>query len=300
MIRTVIVLALLLSAAVMIHGVASDWRKNPISPPVEAPAKKGAVPGNTLPLPQARGVQPALPGVMPDLKEGYLFNQERMLANAEAPSAQEGNAEMDASQGVRVSIDQVTYVGSIITKKFSRAIVVYPAANNAAQPTTPFFSRSSSKPPAATEDHAQLEVGEMLGGYKVTEILPDKLILSKGDEKVEKLLYEPGKKRKAPPPPVKTATAGGGAPASAENRAITIREVTAPPVGVPGMANSPSATSLPASPNNSAPAVRPLPLRRRSYFQPPPASSDTGGQTSLPLGGNTNDAPAIPPTPGGR
>jgi len=269
MIRPAIVLALLLSAALMMRGVASDWRKSPL-PPAENAAKKAAPAGETAPMAQqSKGLQPVVPGVLPDLKSHYLFNPERMLAGgAETMPTAESDSGDEASgntQGINASMGEVTYVGSIIADQFSRALILYPAAKSKA-PAQPAPSKSSkSKPPPSTpsksgdEEHAKLEVGDVLDGYTVAEILPNKIIFTKGEESVEKLLYDPGKKRQAPPPRPAAAPPGGGG----QQRPQQI------PVG--GAAPTPT----PPAPGTAVPAAPPAPGAVAPPAATPPVSSPT-------------------------
>ena len=352
MMRPVIVLILLLSTAVMMRGVASDWRQGP-PVPAEVPAKKGAAatPEAVAPLPQVKALQPVVPGDLPDLRDGYLFNQERMLAGAEPPPSEEETADLEANPlGISASIDEVTYTGSIITETTSRALIVYPAAAAAAKakgpaPPVPQPSRSSrSKPPPAAsasgggEEHARLEVGDVLDGYEVAEILPNKLIFTKGEETVEKLLHDPEKKRMAPPPRpagpapgaprppqaagfpvppggVQSTTIGGPAPP------LPATAATPAPPGQPGhqaqstppLPGAPSAITRQTMPQATSPAARgtqPSPVRRMVISrQPAPGpntsrvlrqSPDAGGVPSLP-GMTPGVDPNVPqPTPEGE
>lgn len=259
MTRSFIVLILLISAAVMMRGVASDWRKSPVLP-TAVPAKKATALTKAAPLPQVKRLQPVVPAALPDLKQGYLFNQERTLADAKLPPpVGEESAVGGDTLGLGVTIDQVTYVGSIITEATSRAIIVYsaaakPAARVAGLPPARF--PRFRPPPAATsppgaEEHARLELGDMLDGYEVAEILPDKLIFTKGGETVEKLLFDPDKKRQAPPPPPAARTprpqsARGGRGASGQ-------------AGIQSTTIGGAATPAPAVANPSTPAQRALP-----------------------------------------
>lgn len=328
MIRPAIVLALLLSAAVMMRGVASDWRKIPLSP-AENTAKKAAPAGEAGPTAQpAKGLQPTVPSVLPDLKSHYLFNPERMLAGgAEVLPAEEGVSDGEASgnaQGINASMGEVTYVGSIIAEQFSRALILYPAAK-AKAPAQPVASKSSKSkpPPAATpksgaEEHAQLEVGDVLDGYEVAEILPNKLIFTKGEESVEKFLYDPGKKRQAPPPRPTAAPPGGGG--AARPQQIPVGGAATPPVPpAPGTATppapgavSPPPVTPPASPPIPPPVLKPPatpaaageatkvnPFRQMVISrQPAPAPDTSKVIRQSPVGDGPGPIPILPPGAG--
>jgi hypothetical protein len=345
MIRPAIVLALLLSSALMMRGVAGDWRKG-MPTPTESVAKKSAPAGEASTLPQAKPLQPMVPGVLPDLKDGYLFNPERMLAGAEAPPSMEEKADdagAENTTGIAAKMDDVTYAGSIIADNFSRAIIVYTeaAAKNKPKPPAQPAARSSkvkaTPPPVAaapgSEKHGQLEVGDVLDGYKVAEIQPDKLVFTKGDETVEKLLYDPEKKRQAPPPRAAALPPGGGGPPRPAGIQATTIGGTAPPVPptpgtvnppippAPGAVNPPTPPVPPAAKSPTSPTVTDTsppttPVRRMVISRQPSAAGrpDTsrvirqtrgeGDEIAAPLppgfGGNPNDSTAAPPTPEGE
>lgn len=345
MMRPVIVLILLLSTAVMMRGVASDWRQGP-PVPAEVPAKKGAAatPEAVAPLPQLKALQPVVPGDLPDLRDGYLFNQERALAGAEPPPSEEGTVDQEANPlGIEASIDEVIYTGSIITEATSRALIVYPAAAKAkakTAPPLPQASRSSrSKPPPAVsssegEEHARLEVGDVLDGYEVAEILPDKLIFTKGEETVEKLLHDPEKKRLAPPPRpagpapgtprppqaagvpgspggIQSTTIGGPAvPTSAPATPGRPGQPGQPGLSTPSVPGAPPAITRPSMPAGSpaAKGSQPSPVRRMVISrQPAPGpntsrvlrqSPDAEGVIPSPPGMTPGVDPSVPPMPG--
>lgn len=288
MIRPALVLALLLSAAVMMRGLASDWKKTPL-PPVDNAAKKEAPIAAMAPVASSpvKGLQPVVPATLPDLKTGYLFNPERMLAGAEAvPPADDTEAAGDELlPAIAASIGEVTYTGSIIADAFSRAIIVYPAAPKAAAVAQPASRSSRSKPPSTAggaEEHAQLEVGDMLDGYAVAEILPDKLVFTKGDETVEKLLHDPDKKRQAPAPmPAAPPPPGGGPPrpqqAAMGGGAASPRGVLSTTIG--GSA-TPTTQTAPTIPGTAATPVPPAPEGGS-----PPVPSPVTASSSVPPSG---------------
>lgn len=336
MIRPAIVLALLLSSAVMMRGVASDWKKGPPSP-AESAAKKVASTGEAAPLPQAKALQPVVPGVLPDLKDGYLFNPERMLAGAEPPPPVEGeDKEVDAESttGLNASMDDVIYAGSIIADNFTRAIIVYTEADKSKPAAQPTSRSSKSKPapakaPAGGEKHAQLEIGDVLDGYEVMEIQPDKLVFSKDEETIEKLLYDPEKKRQAPPPRAAAVPPGGaGLPRAAGIQSTTIGGAAAPVVppapggatpptpppvtgnlptppvpALPPASKSPTTTTSPATAGASTAAgASPTPVRRMVISRQPSTAArpDTSRVIRQSQGGTEDQAPPLPPAMAGN
>lgn len=344
MIRPVVVIALLLSSAVMMREVASDWRQGP--PPPENSTKKAASAGDTAPLPQPKPLQPALSGPLPDLKDGYLFNPERMLAGAEPPPKDEEKSEeneLENLSGLATKMSDVTYAGSLIADNFRRAIIVYTEAAKgkapAASPAQPASRSSKAKPPAPAaggEKHAQLEVGDIIDGYVVASIQPDKLIFTKGDETVEKLLHDPEKKRQAPPPQAKAVPPGGGGPprpggvqsttiggaAPAGPGTVAPPTSSTPGGGAGNPPTSPATHNTPIPPvpavpqavnvpSSSSPPVRKTVISRQPSTLPGPDISrvirqSQGGadEVAVPMppapGGSTsNDAVDMPPMPGG-
>lgn len=299
MIRTLVVLALLLSSAAMMRGVAHDWRQGP--PPVKegsAAKKAGATAVESTALPQVKPLQPPVPANLPDLKDGYLFNPERMLAGATPPAkTDEPEKPIDTSlqPGLAAKINDVTYAGSLITKKIRRALIVYTEAEKgkAAAPAQPASKSSKAKPPGGAapggEKHAQLELGDLLDGYTVAEIQPDKIIFSKGEETVEKMLHDPSKKRQAPPPmKANPGPPGGGAqphPAGVQSTTIGGAAPTAPVPGsqptapTPGGANPPNSPTAPNVPNPGSPTTPAAPTMP-SVKTPPTPGAASGSSSS--------------------
>jgi|GEM_PF-2950421 len=294
MIRALVVLALLLSSAAMMRGVAHDWRQGSHSKEATAAKKAAPAPESTA-LPQAKPLQPPVPATLPNLKDGYLFNPERMLAGATPPAKtdeQEKPIDTSLLPGLAAKINDVTYAGSLITKKIRRALIVYTEAGKGKTPSPaqPASKSSKAKPAGAGgKKHAQLELGDLLDGYTVAEIQPDKIIFSKGEETVEKMLHDPGKKRQAPPPMrANPGPPGGGAqprPAGVQSTTIGGAAPAAsgpghrPAAPTPGGANPPTSPATPTAPNvpnPSAPTAPPVPsVRTPPTPATPPGSSST-------------------------
>lgn len=299
MIRPALTLILLFLAVVMMRGVASDWRKS-ISEPSGIAAQKSAPGSDALsPGVPAPPLQPATSPNLPDLKVGYVFNQERMLGGNEPLPEDKGDelgADNENAQGITADIEDITFVGSIITDAFSRALIVYPA-QNLSGPAKPTSRSSRVKVPTqraggGAEEHAQLEVGDKISGYEVTEILFDKLIFAKGDEKVEKLLFDPAKTRQAPPPRPGSGAVGGGPPRPASPGGILSTTIGGGTVGgggmVPaGVAGSSGRQTLPPPPpqavnsptssraSSNSGAVRSAPVRRMVISRQSSPAPDT-------------------------
>lgn len=317
MMRPALILILLLTTAIMMRGVASDWRQGQILP-TEGPAKKSSpAPAEAVvPLPQVKDLQPTVPGILPDLKEGYLFNPERTLVEEKPQATKEETASTEIKEfGVDASIDEVTYEGSIIADAFSQAIIIYPGgAKKTKEPPQP-ASRSSRKAAAPQasggDEHARLEVGDMLDGYELTEILPAKLIFSKGEEKVEKLLHDPDKKRIDAPrasgpmagPPRPQQQGQGGPPSRQGGIQSTTIGGGSAPAPAPGTVANPShpAPPLPAAasrpnlpPGASSPAEAPqMPVRRMVISRQPSPAPNTNKVLR-----QSQETVEMPPSPG--
>lgn len=281
MIRLAIVLALLLSSAAMMRGIAADWQQGPMTSADSTAAKALPTGGEATLSPQERPMQPVVPGILPDFKDGYLFNQERMLASDEPlPVAEEEESEVEDMTGIVAKMGDVSYAGSIIADNFSRALIVYTEAAKSATPAqrTSRSSKVKAPVPEGGEKHAQLEVGDLLDGYQVAEILPDKLIFTKGDETVEKMLYDPEKKRQAPPPRAAAMPPGGsGLPRPGGVQATTIGGSAPPMPATPSGVNPP----IPPAPTAVAPPIPPVPVASPTV-KSPAVPSPTGSSSVAP------------------
>ena len=119
----------------------------------------------------------------------------------EEPTELETKTDKDIGDEIDIDFDGVNYSGSIITGDRHKAIVSY----SVAPPRRTARARSSRRTPrsmqaASKNKYAQLEVGDTFYGYKITGIYPDKIIFEQDDEKIEKLLHDPTKKRLILPP----------------------------------------------------------------------------------------------------
>ncbi len=273
MIRPAIAIALLLSAILMMRGVAKDWHRTTLVKPTSA---KQAAP-EAAALPPAKDLVAPVPASLPDLRTGYLFNQERMLASPKSPAGGEDKgaaADFEVKPGLGVSLDQISYAGSLIAKGFTRAVVVYPAAKQThAAPPHPVMGRPPSRPAESGDEHAQLGVGDQVDGYTLTEIEPRKLIFTKGEDKVEKPLYDATKKR-LPPPPKPPAAGPPRPPGLVGGLPGQMGPGIHPVIGGPAAPDSPAGSSpsvsmggAPALPSLSSPGIS----------APAPASSSSAG-----------------------
>lgn len=198
----------------LLFGLVQAWRHDPLQAIKAAPAK-----GQQQPAPERPAIEfyPAVP-TLPDLHLGYLFNAERALAGR----GKGGNTVAAAN------VHELVYAGSIIMGKTSKALLSFPVASQGgdARPGAPARGGSA---------YFHVAPGDSVGGYTVSEILPQKIVFKKGGEVVEKLLHDPRKQRStvapvrpgvpavaaAPPPPPEgggPATAAAPAPRAATSR----------------------------------------------------------------------------------
>ena len=140
---------------------------------------------------------PVVPGHLPDLYDGYLFNEERMLLRADEVNEDEGG---DAHQGIRANIEDVMYVGSLIIGDIRKGLICYPNKGQSPQSFKDLAARKKSKKRTTKQlNYAQLLVGETFSDYKVVAVESDRIEFSKADKKITKQLHDPARKRLAPP-----------------------------------------------------------------------------------------------------
>lgn len=235
MVRAGITLILCIAVFAMMRGISETWRGQLPSLPARDGKKVEKVSGPPAKL----NLQPTAPMVMPDLKQGYLFNEDRLI-ESEADKLAEDAEDHGNDLGISADVDQLTYSGSIIGDTFSQALVSFPPGKEAVKPQRS-GSRRQRVSKSSAEETARLKVGDVLSGYLVAEISPDKLVLKKGDEVLEKFMYDPNKKRVAPtrqprapstperplpaaanaPAPVRASTGPFGAAVKAQQEATT-------------------------------------------------------------------------------
>lgn len=153
----------------------------------EVPLEEGA--GGVRPAFTGKSLYPPVPAVMPDLNDNYLFNSERSFAGDE----------LDAGfADEMVDLAEVTYTGSLIVGNIRMGLITYQDDVPVAGATAPPARRGAAPPRNRTKTVArnkQLAVGDDFMGYLVEKIEKDRLVLKKGDEMIEKFLYDSGKDR---------------------------------------------------------------------------------------------------------
>lgn len=169
--RLAMAVVLLLVLLVQAWGLVSVWRDDPLHS--LAAGKKKEVLAQSVMTGKSLSLQPMVPGVPPDFNEGYIFNVERSLAAGDGQGGQ--------SQGAgKESMDKVQYNGSIIAEDNTRALLSYPLASPGSQQKLGFL---------------RVVVGDTVNGYMVADILPEKIIFSRGGQKIIKLLHDKKKEQ---------------------------------------------------------------------------------------------------------
>lgn len=152
---------------------------------------------------------PSVPTPLPDLYEGYLFNEERLLESEDDEGETDTAPPDTADDELKVDMDAVYYMGSIIMGDKRKGLISYPEPKSKPSASVSRRGRTPTRLPTratrSTEtNYAQLVVGDTLSGYKVIAVETNRLVLQKGSETLEKLLHDSAKVRATPPPlPVK-------------------------------------------------------------------------------------------------
>jgi hypothetical protein len=212
------------------------------------------------------------------IAEKNIFNPERK----DFPIMESGST---AKPDVR---PQVILYGVTISKEYQSASVVNPG-------------RPLKK---GERDMMTLKLGERIGEYKLTKVLPDRIVLEAGGDTFEVLLYDPkSPKRRESGPPRATASASTpmGTPRASVRKEVPevsrkpAQERTSPspipwsgpiPDQVPWLGPTPTQIPPPMLPTPVTPSVAPR------LGAPPPGM----GQT-FPL---TSPIPGQPPSPSGK
>ncbi len=182
--------------ALLVREAVVSLQGADIPPALPAVEKKKDVPmRNTV---KDVAFYPSVPSPLPDLNQGYLFNEERFLQGEVEAVAEE---EAESGTELSVDIDTVEYAGSIIIGDMRKGLISYAAKQ--APVAAKIKVRSRSPVRIKSRKYAQLLAGDSLSGYKVVSVEPDKMVFVKGTETIEKMLHDPEKVRLAPPPVAK-------------------------------------------------------------------------------------------------
>jgi hypothetical protein len=264
MMRLAIAAILFVSVFAMMRGISTTWRQNMLSVPAVV-EKTGKPVAPTTTTPAQLPPKPVVSGKLPDLKAGYLFNADRLLEEEGAQKKAE-NLAAGNDLGIKADIKTVIYAGSIIGENLKQAIIVVAGAKKTKTPRTRSRRKKKSSSRKGNVQNIRVKEGDLLSGYTVASISPEKIVFSKGNEKVEKLLYDPDKKRTSPSKLARSAP-------------VPRSEVVARPAGTPSpprtIARPTSGRRLvvprrpPTKPNTSRVARR---GRRSSSLRPPVAT----------------------------
>lgn len=203
MLRIAIVIALLISLVTLSRlGMRLLEPEPTAKPPVTK--QDGVATQSVEPEPSttATSYYPAVPQALPDLNTGYLFTENRSVVG-EGEGTPKGGPEKNGEP--EVDIYSVVFIGSIISGNTRKAIISAPPPRDGQPKTTGRAgkvagSRRAAAAQAKAQEYARVTEGEIFRGYKVKLVSPDKIVFERGEEIVERLLYDPSKKRAAGPP----------------------------------------------------------------------------------------------------
>lgn len=178
------------------EGVQS-WRiEDKHIPSVKKP-EKAVLPSG---IPQEKvSFYPQVPAKLPDLNEGYLFNEERsLISDEDAIAAENGDSGKNLYP---IDMDKVFYAGSIIIGERRKGLVSFddPTYNLKKKDKKKDTKGKTKVKSAKKTQHTQLQVNDKLGAYTVTAVEADRIIFEKGGKSIEKMLYDSNKTRIKPP-----------------------------------------------------------------------------------------------------
>ena len=183
-------IAILVALVFTLAGILRQFVAEPpegLRPEVVATSEGESV---EKPAPPEAVLYPPVPAVLPDLYDGYLFNSERIFEEVALDSPRGGSGTVDLAE--------VTYAGSLIVGEIYRGLIVYqeksPVARRSATPSRR-GARTRRTAAKVVSKYKQLERGAQFMGYLVAEIEKDRIVFRKGDEVIEKFLYDPSKDR---------------------------------------------------------------------------------------------------------
>jgi len=251
------ILSILLFFVVLILGYENltVWSSSSPMGPKKISGKKGEAKPD-LPLPAAAPKETAPPAAFNVVAAKNIFSPERKEFSSTAAAA----------MAKPVTRPQVALYGVVIAENYQTASIVNPGR--------PLYK--------GERETKTLKVGDMIGEYKLTKILEDRIVMEAGEVSFEVFLYDPRapKRRvevKTPTQPATVTSIGPGAtpPAGAPPT----------PAGVPPPSPPPSAAGPPSP--TVRPAV-PLPVPRPPGSVPERTFQPSGAQPTSP------SPPAVP------
>lgn len=232
MTRLAITIALCLSFLLIVKGIVTTFESSPLPEEKAGETKNGKVYKGSRPI----TLYPSVPAKLPDLDRGYLFNEERNLGGG----VRAGGDNTD----IAVNIDDVVYEGSLIDGNVRKAIISYPSKPGG----TARRSSRGSRVPTKEKEHFRLSENEIISGYKVVEILPEKITFEKGSERIEKLLFDSLKQREIAGRPTKPARTTPAVPAPVKAVEQFRRTIKTPQKGNARQAQKPPEETQPPLP----------------------------------------------------
>lgn len=200
MLRISIIIALIVSMFLTLRGVEGNFRENILPETAKQEEKQTAVIYESDKL----DYYPPDPDVMPDLLDGYIFNQERLL---EEEIEEEVPEEDVTPQAAAIEdFEQVQYSGSVIMESQRLALIKFPEApppeekendlkrRRPGHRRLPVKSARSQKSSGGLKN-IRVKQGEMFKGFLVAEIAPEMIVFERGEEKIVKYLYDKNKER---------------------------------------------------------------------------------------------------------
>lgn len=175
----------------LMKELVATFKENPVPP--EQPSETQKTKPYVAPRPIS--LYPAVPARLPDMTDGYLFTETRSI-EGEAPAGRNVSSHL-------VDIDDVLYEGSLIVGDTRKAIISYPEKKGGVTRAGRYGAKSRNV--GKDLEHVQLIVGEAISGYKVVEILPEKIVFEKSGERIEKKLYDSDKQRQITSSPQKSS-----------------------------------------------------------------------------------------------
>ena len=231
--RYTVICALLMAAVLLLgYGNYRVWFSPWAVPPKIGQVKKGEI-------------RPELPNPAGIAKEAQLLEGFSVIAekNVFNPDRKEFSTAAAAAMSKPISRPQVTLQGVVLAEGYQSASIVNPG-------------RPLHKGERETKS---VRIGDMVGEYKLSKILPDRILLEAGEDSFEVLLYDPRSPKKRME--VKTATP----PA-----AITSSVAAPPGPGVPPLVVAPvpaPGQTQPPRPAVPAPVPR-APGQAQGGYQP--------------------------------
>jgi hypothetical protein len=194
----------------------------------------------------------------PASREGVNVIAEKNIFN---PERKEFSTQGAASMAKPVSRPQITLSGVVMAGDYQIATIINPGR--------PLYK--------GERETKTIKVGEMVGEYKLTKIMPDRIVMEGGEDSFEVLLYDP----RSPKRRVEMRTPA--VPATVTSPSQPVPTPTTPPPVVapsPGAPTSPVPRSVTPIPMPRPVTPTPMPVPRASGAVPEGAYQAPGSPTS--------------------